>query len=145
MSDNTVDLTRLADTLAIRALLDEYVMAVDSHDAERFADTFWDDGTYLSPFGEAVGRAAIIGTISQWHAGGVTAGTRHMRGPSRIVLDGNRASGEASYWVAEAAAAPPRIVATGGYSDTFEKRGGQWRLLHRAQTIDPSFSTGALQ
>lgn len=132
-----------ADTLAIRSLLDEYLLAIDSHDPARFADTFWDDGVYVSPFGTAEGRAAIEATIRQWHAGGMTAGKRHMAGPASIRLAGDRAAVVAAYWVAEAAEAPPRIVATGGYTDVFARRDGVWRLLRREQTIDPSFSMGA--
>lgn len=130
---------RVADRLAIRDALDAYVIAVDSHDNDRFADQFWDDGVYVSPFGTAEGRDAIVATIAQWHGGGLTAGKRHLTGPSAIRLDGDRAHVDASYLVIEAGQAPPRIVASGGYTDVFEKRDGAWRILRRAQTIDPSF------
>jgi uncharacterized protein (TIGR02246 family) len=129
----------VADRLAIRELIDAYVMSVDSHDNDAFADNFWDDGVYISPFGSAEGREAIVATIAQWHGGGITAGKRHMVGPSAIQLDGDRATGTAAYFIVEAALSPPAIVASGGYKDIFEKRGGTWRLLRREQTIDPSF------
>ena len=133
------DTQRLQDEWAIVALLNRYILSIDSHDDAAFADNFHDDGVYESPFGTAEGRAAILATIHQWHAGGVTAGKRHMFGPWQIEVDGDRATATSSYWVLEAAEAPPRIVASGGYVDVITRRAGTWRFARRAQTIDASF------
>lgn len=129
----------LADRLAIRELLDRYVLAVDSHEVEAFVDLFWDDAAYVSPFGVAEGRDAIAASIAQWHASGVTAGKRHFAGPASIRVAGSSAHVQATYFVLEAAEAPPRVVASGGYTDLLEKRDGAWRLLRREQTVDPSY------
>ncbi len=66
------------DRLLIRERMDAYIMSIDSHDSAAFAANFTDDGVYESPFGTAQGRAAIEVVIGQWHAGGITAGKRHM-------------------------------------------------------------------
>lgn len=126
------------DKLAILELLNEYILAIDSHDDARFADTFHDDGVYVSPFGTATGRAAIVATIHQWHAGGITKGKRHMIGAWTIAVNGDTATSASSYWVVDAATSTA-IVATGGYTDELTKRGGVWKLSRRAQSIDPSF------
>lgn len=129
----------VSDHIAIRALLDRYLLAIDTHETAPFVALFWDDGVYVSPFGAAEGRAAIAQTIEQWHGGGMTAGKRHMSGPAAIDIRGDEARVISSYWVAETAVAPPRVVATGGYVDVLQKRDGEWRLLRREQTVDPAF------
>jgi hypothetical protein len=129
-----------ADTLAILELLNRYILSIDTHDDAQFADNFHDDAVYVSPFGTATGREQILATIHQWHAGGVTAGKRHMIGAWRIDVDGDRATSTSSYWVVDARDSTA-IVATGGYTDELTKRGGVWKLQKRVQTIDPSFKT----
>ncbi len=129
-----------ADKLEILELLNRYILAIDTHDDARFADNFHDDATYVSPFGTATGRAQILATIHQWHAGGITAGKRHMIGAWQIDVDGERATSTSSYWVVNARDGT-NIVATGGYTDVIVKRGGVWKLQERVQTIDPSFSS----
>ena len=90
------------------------------------------------PFGTANGREQILATIHQWHAGGITAGKRHMIGAWRVDVDGSRATSMSSYWVLNAKDGTA-IVASGGYSDELTKRDGVWKLQKRVQTIDPSF------
>lgn len=126
------------DKFQILERLNRYILSIDTHDDVAFADNFHDDATYESPFGVATGREQILATIHQWHAGGVTAGKRHMMGPWQIDVDGDRATSTSSYWVVEAKDGTG-IVATGGYIDEFLKRDGVWKLHRRVQTIDPSF------
>ena len=75
------------DKFEILERLNRYILSIDSHDDAEFADNFHDDGVYVSPFGSASGREQILATIHQWHAGGITAGKRHMIGAWRIDLD----------------------------------------------------------
>lgn len=129
----------MTDTLQILERLNRYILSIDTHDAEEFADNFHDDATYVSPFGTATGREQILATIRQWHAGGVTAGKRHMIGAWRIDLtESARATSTSSYWVVNAKDGSS-IVATGGYTDELVKKNGVWKLQKRVQTIDPSF------
>jgi hypothetical protein len=124
--------------LEILERLNRYILAIDSHDDAEFADNFHDDGVYVSPFGTARGREQILATIHQWHAGGVTAGKRHMVGAWRVDIDGDTATSVSSYWVVNAAEGTA-IVATGEYRDRLTKKNGVWKLQERVQTIDPSF------
>lgn len=127
------------DKLEILELLNRYILSIDTHDEAQFADNFHDDAVYVSPFGTATGREQILATIHQWHAGGVTAGKRHMIGAWRIDLTGpDRATSTSSYWVVNARDGTA-IVASGGYADELTKKDGVWKLQTRVQTIDPSF------
>jgi hypothetical protein len=126
------------DKLEILELLNRYILSIDTHDDAQFADNFHDDATYVSPFGTASGRAQILSTIHQWHAGGITAGKRHMIGAWRIDVDGSTATSSSSYWVLNATDGTT-IVASGAYSDELTKKNGVWKLQKRVQTIDPSF------
>lgn len=131
-----------SDKLAILELLNRYILSIDTHDDTQFADNFHDDAVYESPFGTASGRAEILATIHSWHAGGITAGKRHMIGAWRIDLDGDRATSVSSYWVVNAQNGTA-IVASGEYRDVLTKRNGVWKLQRRQQTIDPSFQFGS--
>jgi hypothetical protein len=126
------------DKLEILERLNRYILSIDTHDDAAFADNFHDDAVYVSPFGTATGREQILATIHQWHAGGITAGKRHMVGPWQIDVDGERATSTSSYWVVNASDGTA-IVATGTYADELTKKNGVWKLQRRVQTIDPSF------
>lgn len=126
------------DKLEILERLNRYILSIDSHDDAQFADNFHDDATYVSPFGTASGREQILATIHSWHAGGITAGKRHMIGAWRIDVDGDTATSSSSYWVVNAKDGTS-IVASGGYEDQLTKKAGVWKLQRRVQTIDASF------
>jgi hypothetical protein len=128
------------DKLEILELLNRYILSIDTHDDVQFADNFHDDAVYVSPFGTATGREEILATIHQWHAGGITAGKRHMIGAWRIDLAAaDRATSSSSYWVVNAEDRTG-IVASGTYTDELTKKGGVWKLQKRIQTVDPSFA-----
>lgn len=133
------NLEKFQDEVAIIALMNSYILSIDSHNNEQFADNFTNDGIYDSPWGIAEGRDAIIGNIAYWHGSGITKGKRHFIGAVRIIeLNGDIAKTESNYWIAEAETTPG-IVATGYYIDTVKKVGGEWKILHRKQFVDPSF------
>lgn len=127
------------DRFQIFELMNNYILAIDSHNNEQFADNFADDGVYESPWGVAEGREAIINNISYWHSSGITRGKRHFIGAVRITeLQAETAKAESNYWIAEAETTPG-VVATGYYMDVLKKVNGVWKLTHRKQVVDPSF------
>jgi hypothetical protein len=127
------------DKFEIFELMNNYILSIDSHNNEQFADNFTKDGVYESPWGTAQGKEAIVGTIGYWHSSGITSGKRHFVGSIQIKeLTGDTAKVESSYWVAEAQNTPG-IVATGFYIDTLKKENGTWKIANRKQVVDPSF------
>ena len=60
------------DKFEIFALCNNYILSIDSHNNEQFADNFLDDGVYDNPWGVAKGRKEILEKISYWHASGIT-------------------------------------------------------------------------
>ena len=132
-------MTQTENKLAIIELMHKYILSIDSHDNQLFADNFTEKGIYVSPWGTAEGKQAIIGTIDYWHSSGITAGKRHFVGSILIIeLQDESAKVESTYWVADAQDTPG-IVATGFYEDTLQKENGEWKIAKRIQTVDPSF------
>ncbi len=131
------------DNFEIFQLMNNYILSIDSHNNEQFADNFTQDGVYDSPWGIAEGRDAIIGNIGYWHSSGITKGKRHFIGSVRVLeLNGDTAKTESNYWIAEAATTPG-IIATGYYIDTVKKVKGVWKIAHRKQVVDLSFKMNA--
>lgn len=131
--------TTVKDKIEIVELMHRYILSIDSHNNETFADNFTADGIYESPWGTAKGRDAIIGTIGYWHSSGITAGKRHFVGSIQISeLSATTAKVESSYWVADAQNSPG-IVATGYYVDVLQKENNYWKIASRKQMVDPSF------
>ena len=131
------------DNFEIFQLMNNYILSIDSHNNEQFADNFTQDGVYDSPWGIAEGRDAIIGNIGYWHSSGITKGKRHFIGSVRVIeMDGDTAKTESNYWIAEAETTPG-IIATGYYIDTVKKVNGVWKIAHRKQVVDPSFKMNA--
>lgn len=134
---------RAQDNFEIFQLMNNYILSIDSHNNEQFADNFTLDGEYDSPWGIAEGRDAIIGNIGYWHSSGITKGKRHFIGSVRVIeMDDNTAKTESNYWIAEAETTPG-IVATGYYIDTVKKIKEAWKIAHRKQVVDPSFKMNA--
>ena len=129
------------DRLALRELYDAYQLAIDTHEAGPWVELFTSDGVYESPFGSAAGRDELIAAISQWHSSGITAGKRHLLGPVSVTIDGDSATGHATYFILEVENSAG-VVASGTYEDRFVRSPEGWRIARRVQTIDPSFPLG---
>jgi len=66
--------------------------------------------------------------------------TQHLIGNVLIAVNGDKAAGE-SYFVAnhdmhDAEGKPVRMIASGRYLDSFERRGGVWKISHRHAVYD---------
>jgi hypothetical protein len=134
-----MDNNNASEKLAIIELMNNYILSIDSHNNEQFANNFTDDGIYNSPWGVAQGREAIIANINYWHSSGITKGKRHFVGAIRILeINESVATVESNYWIAEAET-NPGIVATGYYLDTVKKTNGKWKIANRKQVVDNSF------
>ena len=132
--------TRLEDERAILDTLHRYGQAIDSHQADAWAELFTEDGEFLCIDDKGTeiirenGRPALV----KWARGFADGGTRLMKHcliAPVITLDGNEARVE-SYFSNlvenQDQRAAPHIRFMGRYSDEMVKDGtGMWRFGRR--------------
>lgn len=127
----TPDAAQLADREAIREVANRYVHGVDRLDAEHMKSAYWPDA--IDDHGVVVGNAwefvdRVVSSHDRW------AWTMHTTTNHQIELDddGLGASGEL-YNVTYLMSADGATLNTwyGRYLDRYEKRGDEWRIIHR--------------
>jgi hypothetical protein len=139
----TPDLQELADREAIRELANRYAHGVDRLDAECMRSAYWpeatdDHGVFVGNAWEFVDR--VIGSHGRW------AWTMHSTTNHQIELGPDRgtASGEL-YNVTYLMSGDRSVLNTwyGRYLDRYEKRGDEWRIIHRVCVHEGSSSRPA--
>lgn len=126
----------LLDKQAITELSYRYSRAADRLDRELLASVYWPDGT--DDHGAFSGSAPdyvdwVIGLLSGWIA------VHHDNTNILIELDGESAVGEvhwAGYYTYEVNGQVQDQLAVGRYLDRYERRNGEWRILHRTCVSD---------
>jgi hypothetical protein len=129
-------LNQMLDREQIRNALARLARGEDRRDAALIRTCWWDDarfdyGVYNGDF------AAYLA----WVVPGAEAivDTQHLLGQSFIELDGNSAKVEThvfSYHRVTMDDGDHDTVIGGRYLDTFEKRGGEWRIADRVMLYD---------
>jgi hypothetical protein len=143
MSDTTAAFSaELVDRLAIRDLLENWVVWRDSCDWERFRQVWHDDGRMMATWFQGTGDEFI--KVSQE---GFARGVRivHFLGGINIELAGNRAVSQTKMTIgqrAEVEGVVSDVVCTGRFYDLLEKRGGRWGIvlrqpIYEKDRIDP--------
>lgn len=128
--DETLSRQAIAETLA------RYARGVDRVDVALLKSAYWpeavdDHGTFNGPameFADYLGRSLhhFLQTV-------------HAIGNVHIQFDGDRARVESyvsGFYEVEAGAAVHQIFQGGRYLDAFERRGGEWRIIHRRFVMD---------
>ena len=110
------------DQLLIMDLSARYCHATDTHDPERWADTFTADGTIESPQGAFSGRDALIEFSKGVHASMPTA--RHHI--SNIVICGEGDTATMKSYLNLINAADNSTAFTATYEDELAKIDGEW-------------------
>jgi uncharacterized protein (TIGR02246 family) len=127
-----------SDRLALRALVDEYALAVDARDADCFAGLFAPDGE-LAVFepGEDEPSIAWNGHDELRHVMKLLASystTFHLMANHTCALDGDAASGEvyclANHLTEEGATGDNTLMVI-RYRDTYTRVDGVWRFSRR--------------
>ena len=122
---------QLADREAIREVANRYSHGVDRLDAETMRSAYWpeaidDHGVFVGNAWEFVDR--VVSTHGRW------AWTMHATTNHTIELgdDGVTATGQL-YNVSTLMSADRSTINTwyGRYLDRYEKRGHEWRIIHR--------------
>jgi ketosteroid isomerase-like protein len=124
------------DTTEILQLYARYNTAIDTGDADGFANCFVPDGLFDNGVAVIEGRDGISKFAEQTHS--AMPGMRHNA--MNIVADGveeatNQASGSAfliGYLVNDGF----KVIVTGRYQDQLEKTGDGWRFTKRVFTMD---------
>lgn len=125
-----------ADKLECTELVARLARAIDRCDPALLADVFHPDAT--DDHGIFIGSASdfiewvipLLKTMKRTH---------HVIGQSLIEVDGDHAAGE-SYFVAHHELTRPDgdifLIAAGRYLDRFERRNGEWKIMHRHAVYD---------
>jgi hypothetical protein len=137
MTGYTDDVTaRLLDRVAIDAVLTRYARGVDRIDIPLIKSAFWpgaidEHGTFNGPadkFADYLNQSLRAFEVSS-----------HVLSNLHVEFDGDKANVE-SYFTATHVMTPlaggVRFVLAGRYLDQMEKRGGEWRIMHRRLVRD---------
>ena len=126
----------IEDQLAIQTLAARYNFAIDTGDAEAFAEAFVENGVLDAAGQVTEGRKAL----ADFARGFPTSmrSPRHVSTNLVIDGDGNFATLKAYLTISimNGEPAQPTVLASGGYDDTLSKEDGTWRFVRRTFTID---------
>lgn len=132
------------DRALIENLSNRYMIAMDAGDLETVMDTWDENGTMVTVFGEQHGKAAIRKALSGFVGGAaarakITPGmthrprTRHQIVNHVIDVDGNKAH-TVAYWFAFTNDTPQhdvQLLYFGHYEDELIKKDGRWYFEKR--------------
>ena len=121
----------LLDRLAIRQIIDDWVVLRDARLWDGFRRLWHDDGVMMATWFQGSAEEFI-----RMNEEGFARGVRilHMLGGTSIELRGNRAIGQSKMTISQRASVEGVIcdvVCTGRFYDFFDKREGRWGLVLR--------------
>jgi hypothetical protein len=126
MSDET-----LADRLAIRDVVESWVIARDSGDWERFREQWHEDGYMMATWFQGP-RDDFIRVSQEGFAMGVNI--LHFTGASQATISGTRAISQTRMTIMQRGMVHDvlcDVSCTGRFYDFFEKREGKWAIVLR--------------
>lgn len=121
-----------ADYMEIQQLYATYNWAIDTGDAEAYANTFTEDGV----FNNLKGREQLAGFIDRWLTSMNGASRKHWNSNLHIEGDGKTARGKVYLLLLDTSAQPAAIVASANYSDELKKTDEGWRFTKRSTSPD---------
>ena len=123
--------TELLDKLAIRELLQNWVIWRDSGEWERFATVWHDDGVMMATWFQGPAREFIRVSREGWEKG---VSILHFLGGCSIDLAGDRAISQTKMTISQRGSVEGvfcDVVCTGRFYDFLEKRDGRWGIVLR--------------
>lgn len=120
------------DYTEIQQLYAQYNWAIDTGDAEGYANTFTADGT----FNNMSGHDALKGFIKRWVESMSGANRLHWNTNLHITGDGKTAKGKVYLMLLDKSTSPPAIITTATYNDELVKTADGWRFSKRATKSD---------
>src|SRR5271170_4187669 len=129
------------DNFEIQQLYARYNIAIDSGDAEGWADTFTADGV----FNTFSGHDALVGFVKTWREKLNGASRKHWNNNLRITGNSKEASGFVYLMLVDISTKPASILTTATYTDSLVKTKQGWRFTKRTTAADtvPSATTAA--
>ncbi|MBC7983010.1 MAG: nuclear transport factor 2 family protein [Candidatus Obscuribacterales bacterium] len=116
------------DYAEIEQLYARYNHAIDSVNAEAWADTFTADGVFNARF---TGREQLMGFIKTWKERMNGGNRRHWNSNLSITGSPEGANGAVYLMLWDVGVKPQAIVSTGMYADTLVKTPNGWRFKTR--------------
>ena len=121
----------MMDRLAIRELIENWVVWRDAGDWERFATVWHDDGVMMATWFQGPAAEFIRVTREGWAKG---VSILHFLGGSSIEVAGDRAIAQTKMTISQRGAIDGvvvDVVCTGRFYDFFEKRADRWAIVRR--------------
>ncbi|HWW51945.1 MAG TPA: nuclear transport factor 2 family protein [Verrucomicrobiae bacterium] len=121
----------LVNKLAIRELIDNWIIWSDAGDWERFRTIWHDDGYMSATWFEGTADDFTRGRREGWERG---VSILHFQGGTTIDLAGNRAIAQTKMQISQRAMIHNvlcDVLCTGRFYDFFEKRGDRWGMVFR--------------
>jgi hypothetical protein len=119
------------DRLAIRELVENWVVWRDAGDWERFRSVWHDDGVMMATWFQGPADDFIEASKEGWARG---VSILHFLGGSSIEVAGDRAISQTKMTISQRAPVHGvvcDVVCTGRFYDFLERRDGRWGLVHR--------------
>jgi hypothetical protein len=120
-----------ADRLAIRTVIDNWVLWRDSGDWDRFATVWHDDGWMTATWFQGPARDFIVASREAFDRG---VNILHTLGGWTCDLAGSRAISQTRMAIHQRApldGVPVDVTCIGRFYDFFEKRAGRWAIVRR--------------
>lgn len=121
-----------ADYMEIQQLYATYNWAIDTGDAEAYANTFTEDGV----FNNLQGREQLAGFVKRWVESMNGASRKHWNSNLHIQGDGKTAQGKVYLLLLDTSVKPPAIVVSANYNDELKKTDEGWRFSKRSTQPD---------
>jgi hypothetical protein len=121
----------IIDRLAIRDLIENWVVWRDAGDWDRFRTVWFDDGRMVATWTQGTADEFIAMSKAGWDKG---VSIMHFLGAQSIDLEGSRAISQTKMTIAQRAPVHGVVVdvlLTGRFYDFLEKRNGKWGMVLR--------------
>jgi len=132
----------LAESSAIREVIENWVVWRDSGDWERFRSVWHDDGYMMATWFQGTAEEFIRVSREGWERG---VSILHLLGGTSIDVAGERAIAQTKMTISQRARVHDvevDVLCTGRFYDFFERRKGRWgivlrRLFYEKDRMDP--------
>jgi len=138
------------EKIAIRELVERWILWRDAGDWDRFRTVWHDDGRMMATWFQGTADEFIRVSREGWERG---VSILHFLGGSSIDLVAHRAIAQTKMTISQRARVhdvPCDVVCTGRFYDFFEKRAGRWGLvlrqpIYEKDRMDPVDPAASLQ